>query len=164
LRLLIAPLCGGKDGVDDSPVARTPAEVAGHPFTNVGLRRIGVFREQRDCGNRLTRRTEPALKPAVPNERVLDGRNRPVACQALDVVIVRPWTLAARSRHADINCPSTRMLQAPQTPIPQLSLVPVMPRSSRNRSMTRRSPGMSRATGRPLIVAENRKAETVVTR
>jgi hypothetical protein len=68
------------------------------------------------------------------------------------VVISRSATMPTGTRQADISRPSTRMLQAPHTPTPHPSLVPVRPRSSRRTSSTGRAGGVRTDRVRPLTV------------
>ena len=46
----------------------------------------------------------------------------------------RPWASGANTRHAQVTLPSIRTEQAPQSPVPQPSLAPVSPSSSRRAS------------------------------
>ncbi len=68
------------------------------------------------------------------------------------VVIDRPATAFAGVRQLTTGTPSSSTVQAPQTPAPQTSLVPVSARSSRSTSARSASGSSGKVAGRPLMV------------
>src|SRR3954468_23577097 len=68
------------------------------------------------------------------------------------VPISAPSASTARTKHEQTSLPSTVTLQAPQSPVPQPSLVPVRPSVLRSTS-SRLLPGSARnSTGSPLML------------
>ena len=86
------------------------------------------------------RRAVAALQPVVGGEGALDrwadpGRRAPRPWSP-----TRPASAAAGSRQLTTGTPSSWTVQAPQTPLPQTSLVPVRPSPSRRTSVAVTSP------------------------
>ena len=72
--------------------------------------------------------------------------------QALDREQVTTLGFGANTRHAQVTLPSIRTEQAPQSPVPQPSLAPVSPSSSR-RASSNEVPGFARkSVSSPLTV------------
>ena len=63
-----------------------------------------------------------------------------------------PSTWQSGTRHESTGAPSSRTVQAPHSPSPQPSFVPVSARSSRRTSRSRRMPGTSSSTASALTV------------
>src|SRR6266545_1812385 len=68
------------------------------------------------------------------------------------VIICAPSSSPERTRQEFTGLPFKNTVHAPQSPVPQPSLVPVMPISSRSRSSSRRCVGTSRLTFFPFSV------------
>src|SRR5581483_1179278 len=72
------------DGFDDLVVARAAAQVAHHPVLDLVLGWVGILLEERVGGHVLARRADAALEAAVFQEALLNGRQLPILCEALD--------------------------------------------------------------------------------
>ena len=98
------------------------------------------------------RRAEAALQGVVRHERLLDRmQSRRRRCLRPSSPTCRPPARAG-IRQLTTGAPSTSTVQAPQTPAPHTSLVPVRSRVSRTTSMRSASGSSGRGAARPLIV------------
>ena len=77
-------------------------------------------------------------------------RSRAASDKPSTVRTIRPSTWQIGTRQASTTWPSRITEQAPHSPSPQPSFVPVSPRSSRSTSRRRRMPGTSTSAGAPL--------------
>ena len=87
-----------------------------------------------------------------------EPRSRAASDRPSTVRTIRPSTWQIGTRQASTTWPSRSTEQAPHSPSPQPSFVPVSPRSSRRTSSSRRMPGTSTSAGAPLT--RNRYALT----
>ena len=145
----------------DLVVTGAAAEIAGQPEANLGLGRIGVALEQRLGRDQEARRADAALQGGMLEELALQRMQLVAVGDALDGAEPRgprPRRRApGRSRRAR---PSSVTLQAPQSPVPQPSLLPVRPSRSRSTSSSVSSASQRYSTASPLIVVETLNLET----
>src|SRR5262249_32845615 len=83
-RSYATPLGRCPNGLDDLVVAGASAEIAEHPFPDLGVGRVGDGVEQRLGRDDLARGADATLKTAGVDERLLDGMQPLVRGEALD--------------------------------------------------------------------------------
>ena len=137
-------------------VGAAAAKMAGESRADVFSRRGDralclppIVMESRGFDNKPGR-TEAALQRIERHEGLLYRMQSP-GTHAFTVVIVFPATVLAGSRQLATGTPSSNTVQAPQTPAPHTSFVPVRLRLSR-RTSTKRASGSGKVSARPLIV------------
>ena len=136
-----------RDRLDDLAVAGAPAEDAAQRVMDLGLAGLGVAGEQVVGGHEHPRRADAALGGPGLQEGSLEGAQRVELTSAVAGVARRaapaspstvrtspPAAWAIGTRQAHTWRPSSRTVQAPQSPASQPTFVPVRPRSSRRTS------------------------------
>ena len=120
---------------DDLVVAGAAAEVAGQPVAHLGLGRVRVLVEQRLGRDQEARacRCRTAARRSRGTSAAAGAACRPCAMPSM-VSIVLPSASTPSTRQEQTRRPSTVTVQAPQSPEPQPSLLPVRPSSSRSTS------------------------------
>ena len=162
--LTMQPSIGDEgDGLDDLRVTSAPAEIAGDRFADRVLVRPSAGIEVCARRHEHAGRADAALGAAGHEERMLQGvevRGRRGAAGWLagwapgrgprpsGSRVPATWQIG--TRHESTGAPSTRTVQAPHSPSPQPSFVPVRLRSSRRTSSSRRMPGTSTSAVVPL--------------
>ena len=108
-------------------------------------------------GHEEAGRADTALQGGAFEERLLQRMQmiavNPVGGgQTLDREQVTTLGLGANTRHAQVTLPSIRTEQAPQSPVPQPSLAPVSPSSSRRASSNEVRGSARKSVSSPLTV------------
>ena len=93
----------------------------------------------------------PHCKAACSMNFSCKGCRAPPSASPSTVLTSRPSASAPSTRQEQTRRPSSRTLQAPQSPVPQPSLAPVRPHLSRSESSRVSSGGQAKSTGSPLM-------------
>ena len=128
-------LRGVEHRADDLVITRAAAEIAGEPVAHLGLRRVvdcvpeDFWRRSGNpaCRCRIAARHAPGTSSAA------DAAVSPSAMPSI-VSISWPPASAPSTRQEQTSRPSSVTEQAPQSPVPQPSLLPVRPSRSRRTS------------------------------
>ena len=116
--------------------------------------RVGIAVQQRLGGDQEARCADAALQGRVVEELLLQGMQPFAFGDAFDGVDFAALRLGAEHQAGTTSRPSRVTLQAPQSPLPQPSLLPVRPSRSRSTSSRVSSGSQRYSTGSPLIVVE----------
>src|SRR2546423_6624962 len=81
---------------DDLVVSGAPAQIAGQPVADLGLRGVGLLLEQRLAGHEKARRADAALERGIFQEALLQRMQRLALGHALDRLDPAPADLAAK--------------------------------------------------------------------